>query len=219
MVITLTIAAIITLFYVVLVCGKNKERSGINEVFDNMNKTMKPEEKLDVVQKLFVESAKQVQAFFPGQDYVKTTIFTAELALHIFALWLANEFKDLKVDGQKEFIESLGFNAYIISIKEFLNRITRDALKQNTLDNKTVTAMIIVRTAQILKDSDIEERNLHFLNLCYHSIKYETDTVFVVQKISDLPILPGNPLDIIFLPGIYKCGMVDKYMQELDKAL
>lgn len=219
------IAFVIYIIYLGFHPEKQRDNN-IKAVFDDMNKKMKPIEKHRTIQELFIESAKHVQNSGYYLDSVNSGIYTAELALHIFALFISNRISaisTLKGDNQmSEYFNGIEFNSFVICVKEFLNLIIENNLNKEGIDNETVKKIIVTRVNFIFKEEDFETRNFNFQNLCAIAINYEDDCVFYVGSYKDFEYFGvelGNPLNMMILPSAYNVGLVDEFLEKLKKVL
>lgn len=189
-------------------CGENKE---INSVFAGMSKMLA--DKNEKIQNLFIDSASFVneEKFF--ENNLQTNIFTMELALHIFSLWLAlktSEFAE-EISDEVELNAKLGIEAYFVCIKQYLNLLIVNSLHHEELDSETVKSIVYSRVKLILSEKDFKARNSHFLNLCANECKFEYSTYLASGDLRKLPLIPSSPLLLSFLPRAYTVGLVDKY--------
>ncbi len=194
-----------------------ENNSEIETVFNDFNKKMKPIERHDVVQELFVKSAQHIKNSALHLDNVSFAIYSAELALHIFALYVSNRLVKFQNKEQiKAYYESLEFMSFVICIKEFLNLIIENSLNQKGIDSDTIKEIIITRVTFIFKEEDFEVRNFNFQNLCNIAIQYEENCVFYIGSYEKLHIAPGSPLNMMILPSAYKIGLVDEFLKKLE---
>lgn len=151
---------------------------------------------------------------------METAIYSAELAMHVFALYIANRFVNLENKEQRmKYLEGLEFNSWLICIKQFLNLLIENGLKQNKIELEQIKAIISTRVNLIFHQDDFETRNFDFQNLCNYEIKYEDEkNVFFIGHSEDLRINPGNPLNMLILPSAYKVGLVDEFLEKLKNA-
>lgn len=200
---------------------QQKDNYDINKVFNEINKKYKPLDKINVIQELFLDCAKFSYDNLYEKNDIIVAIYTGELALHIFSLWFANYSKKYQKAPKEidKFIGGMNLKAYIIGIKKQLNLLITEIIKQKEIDDDIVISIILSRIFQIYAEKDMETRNLNFMNICNLAIQYEEDTVFVVGNIEEMPIAFGNPLNMLYLPTAYKTGLVDKYLEKLEKAL
>lgn len=196
---------------------KKQNKSAIEPVFDDFNKQMKPMERHNVIQELFIKSAEHVQNSGSFLDAVGLAIYTSELVLHIFSLYISNQIVKFENKEQvKTYYEGLDFMSFVLCIKEYLNLLIEKSLGQKGISNETIKRIIITRVSFILKEEDFETRNLNFQNLCNIAIKYKEDSVFYIGSYGDLHIAAGNPLNMIILPSAYKTGLVDEFLKKLE---
>lgn len=202
------------LLFICFACRK-KKNTNIKNVYDDIVKISG--NKFEIIQELFVDCAK----FAQNKSFANNTeqaVYTIELALHIFSLWLAN---DINIQHNSIFIEKSEFEQkieikyYFLAIKHFLNILIKESLHKKEIDINDVENIIKARVLQIYKDDDIQSRNQCFINICNADCKIESDIPIVVGNFDNLPLAPGNPLLLSFLLEAYKFGLVDKYLKLL----
>lgn len=211
------------LFYAIIfalvISKKDKERSKIENVFKEFSEKYKPKQKIDTIFDLFFDCVKYTVSSLDLQTNIRAGIFSTELALHIFCLFLANKYSDIKDMSLKEFLNQQNIKLYLIIIKERLNTAIKEILKRKILNDENIEFIIASRINQIFIDKDMENRNFNFLNVCNLEIKSEEEFLYICGRFNELPIqFSDNPIDLIFLPKAYSEKLVDKYLEKLEKT-
>ncbi len=201
---------------------QKKSEININDVFEDMFMQTNPIERHKTIKDLFVKSGKHVLESGFSENSVRFAVYTSELALHIFALFISNKISALKGKAQAEqYFNSFEFLSFILCLKEFLNLLIENNLNQKGIDKETVKQIVITRVGIILKEKDFEIRNFDFQNLCNLAINYEEDCVFYIgsyEKFSSR-VEFDNPLNMMFLPSAYKVGLVDEFLEKLKQTI
>ena len=190
----LVAAVIIVIVYEYRERKKTKKAEALNE------------ENTPAIIYLFAKSEALMRDVCKGSSKEKT-VCVAELALHIFALWLLTS-KNKKLSRERCDIFKKMFVVYLSENNMLIPRL---------LDTQVMPRLVAARIDIVGSEKDFMERNANFMSLCDWALGRDSDYMFWAGEYSELPLGFGSPFGMIVMPAAYKSGLVAECLKKLDK--
>lgn len=183
----------------------------VQDKFENRKNNRISMDNIDSIRNLFSDcTVFASNNVYPKGKDATYIIYAVELALFIFSLWVKMPYQ-----GETK-VKKVKLLLYVEAIKAMINIILDEAFQAGRITEDDVLKMINVRVKLLLSSNmDMKAMNFNFLNLCNYELQNDIENIFMSEDLSNLPILPGSPLNLLFLPTAYKSGLVGKYLKIL----